>query len=199
MENFIPFASKNKNAMNLAIIPDILHPRTVVYISHVDGALEFELKGSSSLCRKHLQSFVLEFLDGIGKVKSAKDTKGVLESIYFEKEIDKTRQNLMARVEDAVETHNKDAQNNQNLRDQFTPKGAKMSCSNGMFITHINEFLSSNDLLSMIALSQLPVIEHLTLDDQGKIHQMIQTAKIVAFNLNEDIIFSVLNFQGVQK
>lgn len=199
MVEFIPFVDKYKNNMSQAIIPDMLRPRTLVQIPHVDGALELELKGSATSCRKHLQSFVLEFLDGIGRVESAKDTKGVLENVYFEKDIDKTRQNLAEWIENAIKTHNKNAQNNQILRDQFKPQGVKMSRANGMFTMFTSGLLSYDDFSSMIALSQLPVIEHLTLDDQDKIQQMIQTAKIVSFNPNESIIFLVSNFQGIQK
>lgn len=199
MENFLPFVSKYKSDMNQAIIPDILRPRTLVHIPHVDGALELELKGSATSCRKHLQSFVLELLKGIGNVESAKDTKGVLENVYFEKDIDKTRQNLVKLVEDAIKTHNKNAENNQNLRNQFKPNAMKMSYGNGTFTMLTNNFLSYDDLFFMLALSELPVIDCLTLDDQDKIQQMIQNAKIVTLNPNENITFVVSNFQGVQK
>lgn len=199
MEEFIPFVSKHKNNMRQAIIPDILHPRTVVQIPHVNGALELVLRGSSSTCRSYLQSFVLEFLGEIGNVESAKNTKGVLENIYSENDINQTRQNLAKWIEVAIKVHNKKAQDNKELRAQFTPKGVQMDRGNGMFAMFTSEFLSRSDLMNMLALSQLPDIESLTSDDQDKIQQMIQTAKIVYLNPNEDIIFSTMNFQGVQK
>jgi len=200
MQEFLPFVSKYcKNNTIQAIIPDTLIPRTVIQIPHVNGALELELKGSVTSCRKHLQSFVLEFIEDLAKVESAKNTKGVLEKVYFEKDINQMRQNLATWINEAIVAHNKEAHDNQELRDQLQPQGVQIQRGGGMFTMSTNEFLSPDALMSMLMLSQVPVIEHLTDDDQERIQQMIQTARIIFLNPDKDIILFVNNFQGVQK
>lgn len=195
-ESFLPFVDANKENMRSAHIPEILKPRTLLQIPHVDGAIEFVLLNSSSIYRNHVQEFVIELLNEIARNERAIDTKGVLSIYYFQKDMDQLRHDLSSKFLESIAHHNKAAEDIQIQRAKLTPQNMQVS-QDGTFFFSSNEQMDLNVLKSFLMLQNMPALTPLSPADQKSIMDMIKNAKMIAFDMTQPVIFSYTNYQGI--